>query len=67
MVGSFGIAAPRYLAINLQEMAAKLNASTEEMASVMHEIAASAGEINVTETRLAEQIRDIQSNTPEDR
>lgn len=59
VVGSFGIATPRTLAVSLQEMAARLNTSTQEIASVMQQIAASAGEINLTEGRLAEQIKEI--------
>ncbi len=62
MVGSFGIAVPRNLARDLQDMAARLNTSTGEMASVMQEIAASAGEINLTGGKLADHIKAVQEN-----
>ena len=62
LVGTFGITVPRNLAKDLQELAAKLNANTEEMASVMQEIAASAGDINITEGKLASQIKEVQQN-----
>ncbi|PKM77208.1 MAG: chemotaxis protein [Firmicutes bacterium HGW-Firmicutes-15] len=62
LVGSFGIAVPRNLASDLQDMAARLNTSTGEMASVMQEIAASAGEINLTGEKLADHIKAVQEN-----
>jgi len=62
LVGSFGITVPRNLARDLQEMSVKLNTSASEMASVMEEIAASAGEISVTEGKLADQVRQVQEN-----
>lgn len=62
MVGTFGITVPRNLARDLQEMAGKLNASTSEVASVMQEIASSAGDINVTEGRLADLIMGVREN-----
>lgn len=60
--GTFGITIPRNLAHDLLEMANKLNSSTSEMASVMQQIAASAGEINVTEGRLADLISAVRDN-----
>lgn len=62
MVGTFGITVPRNLARDLQEMASKLSVSTSEVASVMQEIAASAGEINITEGRLADLIKEVREN-----
>ncbi|HWP97824.1 MAG TPA: methyl-accepting chemotaxis protein [Syntrophomonadaceae bacterium] len=62
VVGSFGITVPRNLARDLQEMAGKLSSNTQEMASVMQEIAASAGEINITEIKLADVIKAVQQN-----
>jgi len=62
MVGAFGIAIPRNLARDLQDMASRLNNSTGEMASVMEQIAASAGEINQTGGKLADHIRAVQEN-----
>lgn len=61
--GAFVISVPRNLAHNLKDMAGKLNISTNEIASVMQEVAASAGEINVTEARLADHIKTIKENT----
>lgn len=63
LVGTFGITVPRNLARDLLDMANKLNVSTSEVASVMQEIAASAGEINMTESRLAGLIDDVRENT----
>ncbi|PKM78066.1 MAG: chemotaxis protein [Firmicutes bacterium HGW-Firmicutes-15] len=60
VVGTFGITTPRNLASNLQDAAGKLSSNTEQMASVMQEIAASAGEINITESKLADEINDVQ-------
>ncbi|MDH7478627.1 MAG: methyl-accepting chemotaxis protein [Syntrophomonadaceae bacterium] len=60
VVGAFGLIFPRALAENLREMAAKLQASTQEMARVMEEIAASANEINLNETHLAENVQEVQ-------
>lgn len=62
IVGTFGITVPRNLASNLQEMAAKLSDSTREIASAMHQIANSAGEINMNEGRLARHIKAVQEN-----
>ncbi|NPV92843.1 MAG: chemotaxis protein [Firmicutes bacterium] len=62
LVGTFGITVPRNLAKDLQELAGKLSANTEEMASVMQEIAASAGDISITEGKLASQIKEAQHN-----
>lgn len=59
LVGTFGIYQPRTLAENLQELAASINASTQEIASVMEEVAASASEISVNETRLGERVRQV--------
>ncbi len=62
LVGTVAIAVPRNLAHDLQQMASKLNASTQEMASVMHEIARSAGEVCITEGNLAQHIEAVQGN-----
>ncbi|MDD2620380.1 MAG: methyl-accepting chemotaxis protein [Syntrophomonadaceae bacterium] len=62
VVGTFGITTPRNLASNLQNAAAKLSSNTEEMASVMQQIASSAGEINVTESKLADEINAVQEH-----
>lgn len=59
LVGTFGIYQPRTLAENLQELASSINASTQEIASVMEEVAASASEISVNETRLGERVRKV--------
>jgi len=63
LVGTFAITTPRNLAFNLIDMSGKINTGTENMASVMQEIAASAGEINITEGHLADQIQAIKKNT----
>ena len=63
VVGAFGIAIPRNLVKSLQDMATRLNANTQEMASVMQEIAASAGEINLTESQLAEKVIQVQQKS----
>lgn len=63
IVGTFGVTVPRNLVRNLQEMAARLNANTEEIASAMEEIAASASEINANEGQLAEKVRGVQEAT----
>lgn len=60
VIGTFGIATPRMLAHNLQDMASKLNSNAQEIASVMEEIAASASEININEGHLANSIKDVQ-------
>ncbi|NLU49403.1 MAG: chemotaxis protein [Syntrophomonadaceae bacterium] len=60
VVGTFGILVPRKLAQTLREMAARLTSNTQEAASVMEEIAASANEININEGHLAEVIREVQ-------
>ena len=62
LVGAFGLAIPRNLAHNLQDMATRLDNSTGEMASVMEQIAASAGEINMTGGKLADHVRAVQDN-----
>jgi len=62
LVGTFAITLPRNLAHDLQDMASRLNNSTGEMASVMEQIAASAGEINQTGGKLADHIRAVQEN-----
>lgn len=58
-VGAFGLIFPRALATNLQEMAAKLSTSVQEIASVMEEVAASANEVTVNETNLAKSIAEV--------
>ncbi len=63
LVGTFAITTPRNLAHDLIEMADKIGHGTGEMASVMQEIAASAGEINITEGQLAARIQAIKENT----
>lgn len=63
ITGTFAITTPRNLAYNLIEMAEKINVGTGEMASVMQEIAASAGEINITEGQLSQRIQAIKENT----
>lgn len=62
VVGTFGITVPRNLATNLQDMAVRLNSNAGEMASAMEEIAASAGEISLTEGKLLEYIKAVQVN-----
>ncbi len=62
VVGTFGITAPRNLASNLQNASSKLRSNTDDMARVMQQIATSAGEINVTESRLADVIKSVQEN-----
>lgn len=62
LVGTFGITVPRNLARDLQDMAHKLSANTGEIASAMQGIADSAGEINLTESKLAEHIKAVQEN-----
>lgn len=59
-IGAFGLIFPRAAAENLREMSARLKASTQEMASVMEEIAASANEINLNESTLASNVREVQ-------
>lgn len=60
--GTFGITIPRNLARDLLDMANKLNASTSEVASVMQEIAGAAGEITITEGKLADLINAVRDN-----
>ena len=62
LVGTFGITTPRNLASNLQNAADKLRSHTDDMARVMQQIASSAGEINITESKLADIIKSIQEN-----
>ncbi|MDD3269893.1 MAG: methyl-accepting chemotaxis protein [Syntrophomonadaceae bacterium] len=62
VVGTFGITTPRNLASNLQDASAKLRSNTDDMARVMQQIAASAGEINITESKLADVIKSVQEN-----
>ncbi|HBK54200.1 MAG TPA: chemotaxis protein, partial [Syntrophomonas wolfei] len=45
------------LASNLQNAADKLRSHTDDMARVMQQIATSAGEINITESKLADIIK----------
>lgn len=59
IVGVFDIFQPRTLAENLQNLATSINASTQEIASVMEEVAASASEISTNETRLAERVQEV--------
>lgn len=59
IVGVFDIFQPRTLAENLQGLATSINASTQEIASVMEEVAASASEISTNENRLAERVREV--------
>lgn len=59
IVGTLGIYLPRTLAQNLQELAAKLNTSIQEIAAVMEEVAASAGEISSNEGVLAERVKEV--------
>lgn len=61
-VGVFGLTVPRNLAFELTDMAGKLNIATGEMAAVMEEIAASAGEINHTGMKLSESIQAVKDN-----
>lgn len=61
-VGIFALTVPRNLAHELADMAGKLNTATGEMAAVMEEIAASAGEINHTGLKLAESIEAVKDN-----
>lgn len=62
LVGTFAIIYPRNLAYDLQDMASRLNSSSQEMASVMQEIAASAGEICMREEQLADQIKKVEES-----
>ncbi len=59
LVGSFTLFTARTIAEELQGLAANINASTEEIASVMEEVAASAGEISTNEGHLVERIREV--------
>ncbi len=63
LTGTFSITVPRHLPHDLQHIAGKLNANTQEMAGVMQEIAASAGEINLSEGKLAEIIQHVRVKT----
>ncbi|HHV76381.1 MAG TPA: chemotaxis protein [Syntrophothermus lipocalidus] len=65
VVGAFGIATPRILAKNLKEMATILKTNVEEIALAMEEIAASASEINVNESNLADVIKEVQGISSE--
>lgn len=60
--GTFAVVVPRTMAHDMQEMAGKLSANTQEIAGVMQEIAASAGEICLNEAALAEHIKAVQNN-----
>jgi hypothetical protein len=59
MVGTMGLYMPRALAHNLVELATRLNASTEEIASVMEEVAASASEISASEGQLVDRVKQV--------
>jgi methyl-accepting chemotaxis protein len=54
-----GLYMPRALAHNLVELATRLNASTEEIASVMEEVAASASEISASEGQLVDRVKQV--------
>ncbi|NPV91381.1 MAG: methyl-accepting chemotaxis protein [Firmicutes bacterium] len=58
-VGAFGVLTPRVLADTLQNMSSKLSANIGEIASVMEEIAASAGEITTHEGQLSGKVGEV--------
>ncbi|NPV89470.1 MAG: chemotaxis protein [Firmicutes bacterium] len=59
MVGSFNLIIPKSLEVDLQQLATKLSANTQEIASVMEEVAASAGEITTNEGLLTEKVKEV--------
>lgn len=62
LVGIFALTVPRNLAANLQDMSAKLQTATDEMANAMQAIAYAAGEINQTGGILADRIQAVKEN-----
>ncbi|NPV90986.1 MAG: hypothetical protein HPY50_09465 [Firmicutes bacterium] len=59
LVGTFSLVIPRVLAQDLRHLSAKLSASVQEIASVMEEIAASAGKISINEGHLSEKVKEV--------
>ncbi|NPV91245.1 MAG: chemotaxis protein [Firmicutes bacterium] len=59
IVGTFDINLSRQMAVELRGMAVKLSANIQEIASVMEEVAASAGEVSINESRLADQVEEV--------
>lgn len=59
LVGTFSLVLPRVIASNLQELATKLSANVQEIASVMEEVAASASEVSANEGQLAERVKEV--------
>ncbi|MGI6649992.1 MAG: methyl-accepting chemotaxis protein [Bacillota bacterium] len=59
VVGAFGLIFPRALAVKLNDLATRLGVSTQEIASVMEEVAASASEISMNEGQLNEKVKEV--------
>lgn len=59
IIGTLSIALPKSNAIQLRQVASNLERGMSEMAAVMEELAASAGQINHNEVKLNENVQEV--------
>lgn len=59
VVGTFSIALPKKNAVQLRQMASNLDKGMAEMAAVMEQLAASAGQINNNEIHLNDNVQEV--------
>lgn len=59
LIGTFNLLLPRVLAENLHDLAAKLSANIQEIASQMEQVAASASEISINGIQLLDRTNEV--------